>query len=325
MALERATTVRQVDSHTYSADFAEDWCIGSVPHGGYVTTTIQKAVKKHFETTLSDQDQPHILALHLDFLRRTQTGPATFTIKDVKLGRQTSVVHISLSQDGREEVVGYCTQTNLTKESGLSFSTNWTPQPPITPLTSTLTALSLGQDPAWTELSDWPNSNFRKATRQIRSFFPRAGQPSQNIYDEWICLQDPSENWTNDNLGFLIDLFPQILETYILQGFDQYNPTLLETPSGRTLRESKKSETPFWYPTVLLNLDVKKLLPQGGVRFLSTRLQTKVIREGRYDLEVVVWDEMGEVVALSHHVCFVVSAERNLRKRRTREEGGSKI
>jgi len=72
-------------------------------------------------------------------------------------------------------------------------------------------------------------------------------------------------------------------------------------------------------------LDVKKLLPQGGVRFLSTRLQTKVIREGRYDLEVVVWDEMGEVVALSHHVCFVVSAERNLRKRRTREEGGSKI
>lgn len=58
------------------------------------------------------------------------------------------------------------------------------------------------------------------------------------------------------------------------------------------------------------------------MRFLCTRLQTKVIREGRYDLEVVVWDEIGEVVALSHHVCFVVSAERNLKKRRTREEGG---
>ena len=29
MAFERATTVKQVDSHTYSADFQEDWCIGA--------------------------------------------------------------------------------------------------------------------------------------------------------------------------------------------------------------------------------------------------------------------------------------------------------
>lgn len=55
---------------------------------------------------------------------------------------------------------------------------------------------------------------------------------------------------------------------------------------------------------------------------MFSRLQAKQIKNGRYDLEVVVWDEEDEIVALSHHVCFVVSAERNLAKRTT---GGSKI
>jgi acyl-coenzyme A thioesterase PaaI-like protein len=71
----------------------------------YLSST-QTVVKKHFDTTLRKQDQPHTLALHLDFLRRTQTGPAKFVVKDVKLGRQTSVVHVTLTQGKREEVVG---------------------------------------------------------------------------------------------------------------------------------------------------------------------------------------------------------------------------
>jgi hypothetical protein len=58
MAFTAATAVQQTDSHTYTADFKEDWCIGSgkeyiyevfegftdvfqVPHGGYVTAIFQ--------------------------------------------------------------------------------------------------------------------------------------------------------------------------------------------------------------------------------------------------------------------------------------------
>ncbi|EME80165.1 uncharacterized protein MYCFIDRAFT_31682 [Pseudocercospora fijiensis CIRAD86] len=301
MAFERATAVQQVDSHTYAADFKDDWCIGAVPHGGYVTATVQRAVKKHFDTTLAKQDQPHTLALHLDFLRRTQTGPVKISIQDVKLGRQTSVVHITLSQDGREEVVGYITNSNLSKEVGVSFDTHWTAHPERIPLTSPLSALEKGQDPKWSELHEWPNSAFRKATRQLRAWFPRDGQPRQNIYDMWTCLRDPSETWTNEKLGFLVDMFPQVCETFY--------------------RKFTRNRVPFWYPTLLLNLEVKKVLPEGGAKFLFTRLQTKVIRNGRYDLEIIVMDEKGEMVALSHHVCFALSAERNSAGR----NGGKKV
>lgn len=78
----------------------------------------------------------------------------------------------------------------------------------------------------------------------------------------------------------------------------------------------------YWYPTLLLNLDVKKSLPEEGVEWLFVRVNTKVIRNGRIDLEVVIMDEGYEIVALSHHVAFAVDAGRNLAERKT---GASKI
>lgn len=56
----------------------------------------------------------------------------------------------------------------------------------------------------------------------------------------------------------------------------------------------------FWYPTVLLNLDIKKSLPENGVEWLFVRVLTKSIRNGRMDLEVVIRDEEGEIVALRY-------------------------
>jgi hypothetical protein len=73
-----------------------------VPNGGYVTGIILEVVKSHFSTSLAKQDQPHTIAVHVEFLRRTQVGPATFKVHDVKLGRQTSIVHVTMEQDGRQ-------------------------------------------------------------------------------------------------------------------------------------------------------------------------------------------------------------------------------
>lgn len=171
----------------------------------------------------------------------------------------------------------------------------------------------------WTEKREWPNAQFRKATNQIRAWFPRGGQVSRNIYDMWTCLRDPNERWTNEGLGFVVDMFPQVCETYFL-GFDQYDPKLDEKYSREEVQELSRGRAPFWYPTLLLNLEVKKALPAEGVRFLCTRLQTKSIKNGRYDLEVIIWDDEGDIVALSHHVCFAVSSERNVAARRKEQK-----
>ena len=120
MKFADATAVQQIDSHTYSATFKENWTIGTVPHGGFVTSTFQQVVRRHFDTTLQKQNQPHTITLHLDFLRRTQIGPATFVVKDVKLGRQTSVVHVTLFQIGRKSLGISRTLTSTPKRELLS-------------------------------------------------------------------------------------------------------------------------------------------------------------------------------------------------------------
>lgn len=170
-----ATACTQIDANTYRTHFAPDWVIGSVPHGGYVTSCFLQVVQTHFVTTLKKQNQPHTITLHLDFLRRTQTGPAEFKVKDVKLGRQTSVVHVTLTQDGREEVVGYFTNSNIPTEKGVTYSTEWKLNPQPLPV-SNFEALERDEDPLWGHRREWPFVDFRKATTKIRSWFPRQGK-----------------------------------------------------------------------------------------------------------------------------------------------------
>ncbi|KAK3619341.1 hypothetical protein LTR56_012452 [Elasticomyces elasticus] len=323
MKIAEATAVRQVDSHTYEADFREGWTIGSVPHGGYVTACLQQVVRKHFDTTLRKQNQPHTITLHSDFLRRTETGPATFTVKDVKLGRQTSVIHITLRQGDREEVVSYVTNSNLDTETGVTYPSGWTINPP--PPATDVSKLDSDTDPLWGERKEWPFADFRACTKQIRSWFPRKGQHLPAIVDQWLSMKDPDDRFTNETLGFVVDVFPQIIESFLLNGLDCYSVDFERQNTPEEQVKLMKGGARMWYPTLLLNLDVKKALPAEGVKFLFARLQAKAIKNGRYDLEIIIKDAEGDLVALSHHVCLVVSSERNLAARRKVDVGEAKL
>lgn len=287
------------------------------------------------------------MTMHLSFLRRTSVGPASFTVKDLKLGARTSTILITLTQDeSREEVMAIVTQSNLRTEAGPSFSTSWTLAPPSPPVS--LPALTsfrpvkpgrqgTGDDENWVEQTQMPFSDFRRASKQVRWFFPRKGQSHASTVDQWIKLTVPGQRFREEDLGFVADTFPQILEAYRSGNDDEYDaadkeenmnrgPVEASKQSGAKNRTSTQARGTgaFWYPTVLLNLDVKKALPIEGVEWLFVRIRAKQIKGGRFDLEVIIMDEVGELVALSHHVCLAVDASRNLAKRgaKTKEKGG---
>jgi len=323
-----STAVTQAGSHTYTACFQPSWCIGTVPHGGYVTSTLQRAVALHFCTTLARQDQPHCITLHLSFLRRTEVGAALFTVTDVKLGARTSTVHVALTQsvDGaaRTEVVGYVTHSNLAREEGVSADTRWGLHPAPPPADAR--RLAEGTDERWREQVGMPFQEFRKASRNVRFFFPREGQAVSHCADEWLALRTTGddgrpERFTNDSLGFVADMFPQLLE---LPAYAWGSKGLQGADAVAAEVKGKRASAAYWYPTLLLNLDVKKLLPEAGAEFLFVRVRAKGLKNGRYDLEVVVLDDGGDVVALSHHVCLAVSAERNLAVRKRGEQKPAK-
>ena len=287
-----------------------------VPHGGFITGCFLRVVATHFQTTLSKQNQPHTITLHLEFLRRTQEGPATFVVKDVKLGRQTSVVHVTMSQEGREEVVGYITNSNFQTEEGVSFRTGYSLHPPALPVD--FSKLKDDKDEHWapeSQIRQMRLADFRKASQKVKLFLPRKGQAMRSLADEWLCFVN-GEKFTNTSLGYIADMFPQVVEGY-RDGDDPFDMR----PS-----KNKKKMGRNWYPTLLLNLDVKKPLPEEGVEFLFVRVRSKQIKNGRFDLEVIIMDAEGDIIALSNHINFVLDFTRNLAKRRNSgDEDGSKL
>lgn len=288
-----------------------------MPHGGLVASCFLQVAATHFQTTLAAQNQPHTIALHLDFLRRTSAGPATFTVRDVKLGRQTSTIHVALSQDGGtlsrprdEEVVGYITHSNISAEKGLSLTTPFELQPRPAPVD--LGALRRSADVCWARRDNLPFAAFRKASQKVTFHFPRVTQV-RGIVDEWLCFAS-GERFTNASLGYVADMFPSPVETIV----GDTNPYDFSQEENRVEFERRIQR---WYPTLVFNLDIKKRLPEDGVDWLFVRVTSKKIKNGRLDLEIVILDDSGDVVALSHHVNLVLGADRNIAKRR--EDGGS--
>ncbi|OLN87207.1 hypothetical protein CCHL11_03554 [Colletotrichum chlorophyti] len=302
-----ATKVAKLASHVYAANLVSGWCIGSVPNGGYVASVILRVASTH----LAERDQPDTISAHFEYVNRTEVGPAILVVDEVKIGRSVSTLHITLYQhdlqsaapwfspSSRKEVVGYFINTRIALQKGLTLQTGWTLTPPPKPADFAL--LALDRDPHWvrrTRLSARAIS-YARAESNLEYYTPREGT-RRGIVDLWLRLAS-GEKFTNVTLGYVADAYPIVIEAWRPKRDEEQTPF--------------RSDEVFWYPTLALNLDVKKALPDNGAEWLFIRSLTKVIRNGRLDLEVVVLDESGDVVALSSHVNMILSAERNLKER----------
>ena len=313
--------VKPLSSHTYSADFRTEWCIGDVPNGGYVTSAFLVVARTHMQATHGSRSQPHPINLHLEFLRRTSATEALFTVKDIKLGARISNLHITLSQkqqpDGKQvdEVEGYITMSNLTTETGLSLDTSYALHPPPFPV-DLPTLAATGDDMHYALRRHEPFPDFRRASQnvQLHLLHPTtraAADRAPSIVDQWVRFYPHRAlgRWTNDALGYLVDIFPQVVEQYV-------NPALeAAADSGRavTADDLAAPRARHWYPTLVLNLDVKRALPPDGVDWLFSRVQAKAIANGRFDLDVEIFDAEGRLVAISTHASLVLDASRNLK------------
>ena len=316
--------VKQIESHKYEVNFTHPWCIGKVPNGGYVTSAFMLVASTHMQLTHSKGKQKDVINLHLEFMRKTSEGQAFFTVKDAKIGARVSNLRLILSQkDDRtgklvDEVEGYVTMTNMSSEAGLSLDTGFKLHPE--PLSVDLVNLSQNKDKNFLRRGRDPLADFRRAGTNMAmhlmrpekrpAHFPKA------LIDQWITFKPEGKKGvhTNDALGFVVDIFPQLIEGYVNADLEEAVLQRDMSPEeAQQLIKSRKRQG-FWYPTLSLNLDVKKLLPAEGVNWLFVRIQATSIFNGRFDLSVHVLDEQNDLVALSTHACLAVDASRNMER-----------
>lgn len=245
----------------------------------------------------------------------------------MKIGLRTSTIHIKLLQPSEKhgkpevKVAGYITVSPPSAEVGISAPTGYTLLPAAPPGSKAdgkvdFSALArTGRDGAWCKLNP-PFREFRRAAAQLELYGPGKSDTQEkrtrsmvvNQWSRFIPGGDMNGRWTDAAVVYLTDMFPMALD-----GFDNVSATAAAKEEGK---EASDFKAKFWYPTVTLNIDMKKHLPKEGVEWLYSRIVTKVVRDGRTDLEVTILDQDGEVIALSTQVGLVVSAARNVGTRK---------
>lgn len=277
---------------------------------------------------MAARGQPDALAVHWQFLGRTRAGPAVIRIAEAKMGRAVSVLHMTLHQSrdsssaGRSrmggasqgpEVAAYVTHGNMDAETGITLPTGWhLPEPPAP---ADLAGLPSGRDPSWERLHTHLTRRL-PMLNNLEYYTLRAGHLRPAAQHLWIRLARGGDVFTDSALGFVVDAVAAML-------VDAYRPPTRDAP---VLAPGGFSHAKaLWYPTVTMSLEVKKRLPPEGAEWLRLYAWARVIRNGRYDAQLLVFDRHGDLVASSSQLALAVDLERNYANRGEPPDGKSKI
>lgn len=277
------------------------------------------AAKAH----LSSRGQPDTLTAHFEYPSATSAGPAIIVIEDVKLGRQLSRLHLTLWQGGllsqapwinpstsRRTVLAYATHTNLNTVEGLTIPTGYEADPAndLPPLPDFERLKTSGGDDKWEKVKLPKSAVHLHSLKRWDFCVPRGGPLTPGVLDMWIRLSS-GERITQGTLAYVVDSFPHNLNTF--QVSPEVRKLLLSQPEERPNETSASDHhASMWFPTLALSMEVKKLLPEEGVEFLAVRVGCKLMKDGIFDLDVLVRDVEGEIVALSHQVAMIMIGER---------------
>lgn len=270
-----------------------------VPHGGYLAAIFYRVAKLHFSLNhpACHDGRSAPINMQLVFVRRASIGRAILHVTDIKLGRRTSVIRISLMQSpfeqskAVEKAIAHVTMSNLATEAGLSSIEGQT-------------AVDGRARPEWTRF-DIPHPEFRKATGHVE-VYQSAGDSQQSglVYEQRSALawgegcQHIHGRWTNEAATFLLDVFPMLLA-----GLE------------KSISREKGTQGPIWFPTLTITIDFRKELPKCGIEWLRSRTSVKSVKNGRTAIEVELReDKTGEVVAVATHAGLMMDSARNLSK-----------
>lgn len=199
---------------------------------------------------------------------------------------------------------------NFQVARGLSYPTHYALNPPPPPADTA--KLADNTDPHWVSYT-YPYHPVSpiKASTHLRYVVPIKGPPHPSVSDVWLTPIHADDAFTNEMLGSVIDFWPRMVENY-----HKGSPYSISGIAARglctmqgSLSEDISQQTPqHMYPTVSISLEIKKVLPPEGVKWLFMRARAKEIKNGRMDAEIVILDEDFELVALSHQVSFMVNS-----------------
>ncbi|KAL8837306.1 MAG: hypothetical protein Q9170_002563 [Blastenia crenularia] len=198
--------------------------------------------------------------------------------------------------------------TNLDTEKGISY-----PNPKILdgqPPPADLEKLANQTDPNWIGYSiPWHSHSFLKGISHYQYFSPAKSLTPANITDVWIRFATADQKFTTEMLGSVADHWRRMIENYTPNSVWRHD--VIPDRAAEALKKRQQIlgySTSYGYPTLSMHLEIKKKLPAEGAEWLFMRARSTVIKNGRFDAEIVILDKNLEVVALSHQVSLITKS-----------------
>lgn len=286
-------------------------------HGGHVAAVVQLASQTHFTTTLAAQNQPDVLTLHFDFLLACVPQAITITVIDLKVGKGTSTIQLQLTQKNKLKVIAIATFTNFSQSVGPTAKTDWTFHPPPGPVPNFEKILAHEPDDNWVPAT--LAGEILPFTRRQIALYHREGFPTTGICDLWNTF--PGEPMDATCLTMMTDCIPSMSDTLLhnngpydahtffkaIEAWAEKNPGV-PAPLTNSLKDTARAT--IFNMTLTLDIEFKKRLPKKGQEWTFTRIVTKIMQDGRMDLDVTLCDHNMDILCLSRQTVMVVEAER---------------
>jgi hypothetical protein len=224
---------------------------------------------------------------------------------------------------------------------GVTINTAWQLLPPAR--TVDLCRLETDDEPNWACYhTAFRPDGFRRAYASVKNYIPKQWPRDITFIDQWItpgwdCTpfgsKSPSAKparWTNELIQFAADLNLPIQEN-LAETRDGALPlgSIAATLNFAAQQEkARKAGVTNWrelsddgsleedgskafkhslvHATLSMTTEIKRSLPEEGVRWLMLRTDFKTIRNGRMDQQVLIFDEELNLIAISQHVLQII-------------------
>ncbi|KAL4943879.1 hypothetical protein BDV06DRAFT_188900 [Aspergillus oleicola] len=316
--------------HRFKARISRDWCTQHSVLGGYLTTLLLSAARKSIKLNRNleagqvegEAKYPDPIYVFTQFLRMVPPGPVVISCKILRATSRLCVVKVELSLDASPELgkeqeserqqpqtppsrpeipqaqqgpacVAIATFANLDKESGLSQT-----------LTSSSSLSSLNAN-AYTP----PN----RLTECVRIDDPVVDATPVTRKLNWVAPRSADGLWGHRLGGHEREVWLSFRDGAMISGLG-YLALLSDMPLQPPATHEAGFYTSHALSTLCQSVEFKKR-PGPKTQWVLVRSNSHKVVDGRYDLNVQILDENGDILALSHHVVFISDLARKGRAR----------
>lgn len=245
--------------------------------GGFLNALMLSATQKYLELEFGPGRYPHPIHVFVQFLNMVPAESVVITCHTLRTSSRQCVVRVELSRGTESQsptTVAIVTYGDLLKEKGVSQHT----KPVITTLPNRHTECVPIDDPV---------VDATPVTRQLHWIAPNANnlwghRLGGHHREVWLSPRDGSKMSSVFHLAVLADMPLQPPATHELGFYTRYALS-----------------------TLCLSVEFKKI-PHPDTRWVMTRSHSSKVSNGRYDVNVQIFDESGELLALSNHVVYIV-------------------